>query len=82
MEIDKPIKIERKPKPGKCLYCEIESPDPAAHVEVEHGVLLGDLAAYYIFALPSCRYDVTRRMNRESQIIALACFQVKYWQVH
>jgi hypothetical protein len=45
MEIDKPIKRERKPKPGKCMYCEIESPDLATHVEVEHGILLGDLAA-------------------------------------
>ena len=45
MEIDKPIKAERKPKPGKCLYCEIEIPDIATHVEIEHGILLGDLAA-------------------------------------
>lgn len=45
MEIDKPIKVERKPKPGKCIYCEIEIPDIATHMEIEHGILLGDLAA-------------------------------------
>ena len=43
MEIDKPIKAERKLKPGKCLYCEIEIPDIAIHLEIEHGILLGDL---------------------------------------
>jgi hypothetical protein len=31
--------MERKPKPGKCLYCEIELPDLTTHIEV------GDLAA-------------------------------------
>ena len=44
-EIDKSIKIETKSNPGKCLYCEIESSDLATHVEIEHGIILGDLAA-------------------------------------
>ena len=38
-----PIKAERKPKPVKCLYCEIKIPDIATHVEIEHGIVLGDL---------------------------------------